>query len=85
VHATDPDSGPNGNFTYFLFSGNPAMFSVNPTTGVVYALQNLLYAVAPNYTLLIGAQSLGGASTNCLIMMFYDRILSLLWAFFSFK
>ena len=64
VTATDHDAGTNGQLTYFLLSGNSLLFSVDPNTGIVYVLQNLLYSVAPSYTIQVGARSGGGAQTN---------------------
>ena len=64
VHATSNNVGANAQFSYFLYSGNPQYFSINPTTGQVYALQNLAYSVAPSWTVVVGAMTVGGATTD---------------------
>ena len=79
VYATDSDTGSNGNFTFFLLSGDPALFSVNPQTGVVSLLQNLQYSIAPQYQFQVGARDAGGASTDSLmgISVFIESFLCL--------
>ena len=81
MSATDHDAGSNGNFSYFLLSGNPLYFSVNPKTGLVSAVQNLVYSVAPSYTIQIGAKDLGGAFTDgplspCFVFAYFYNFLS---------
>jgi hypothetical protein len=54
-----------------LLSGDPTLFSVDPTSGNVYALQNLPYSVAPSYTIYVGARSNGGAQTDSMLMFHF--------------
>ena len=42
--------------SFFLNSGDPTLFSVNSMTGMVTLLQNLVYSVASQYTISIGAR-----------------------------
>jgi hypothetical protein len=40
--------------TFYLMSGDPSLFSINPVNGLISALQNLDASVSPSYTLVIG-------------------------------
>ena len=64
ILATDQDTGPNAVITFIMTVGNTSLFSVNATSGQVFALSNLKYEFGSSYNLTIAAQSGGGAITD---------------------
>ncbi|KAM3910811.1 protocadherin-20-like [Leptodactylus fuscus] len=71
LSASDEDSGSNGEISYYLFDGDPNVFSIDSSSGVFKVSQSLDREKKSSYTLQVIAMDHGSPSRNdsCVIVI----------------